>query len=65
VKEWEYRNCFNTEYNLSLKLPKKDTCKACDIAKVAIDAQKDKNEQEKLRKSMSYTSERLNLHVNS
>jgi len=50
LKEWAYRHCFNTEYNLSFKLPKKDTCKACDVAKVAIDAEKNKTQQEKLRK---------------
>ena len=50
VKEWAYRQCFNTEYNLSFKLPHKDTCKTCDIAKVAIEAENDKTKQEKLRK---------------
>lgn len=34
VKEWAYRHRFNTEFNLSFKLPHKDTCKACDVAKV-------------------------------
>ena len=50
VKERAYRQCFNTEYNLSFNLPQKDTSKTCDIAKVAIEADNNKTKQEKLRK---------------
>ena len=32
VKEHLYRNIFNYEFNLSFKLPRSDTCKACDHA---------------------------------
>lgn len=29
VKSWKYREIFNSEYNISLKPPEKDTCDKC------------------------------------
>lgn len=36
VKEHYYRYLFNTKFNLHFYVPKKDTCKKCDIFKIQI-----------------------------
>lgn len=36
VKEHFYRYVFNTKFNLHFYIPKKDTCKCCDIYKIKI-----------------------------
>ena len=33
VKVWAYRNIFNTHFNLCFHVPRKDTCKKCDMYK--------------------------------
>jgi len=39
AKLWLYRHVFNTMFNFTFKLPRKDTCKKCDIYKVKTDAE--------------------------
>lgn len=36
LKETYYRYIFNTKFNLHFYLPKKDTCKKCDIYKIKV-----------------------------
>jgi hypothetical protein len=36
VKQWLYRHVFDTKFNLSAKVPYKDTCKKCDLYKAEI-----------------------------
>ena len=37
VKEWFYRNVFNTQFNLRFKRPRSDTCKTCEELKIRIE----------------------------
>ena len=38
VKEWKYREIFNTQYNISFKPPDKDLCDKCELYKLKVKA---------------------------
>ena len=48
LKEWAYRNTFNTQFNLSFHPPRSDTCKKCDILKAQIDVETDETKKKLL-----------------
>ena len=50
VKEWFYRNVFNTQFNLRFKRPRSDTCKTCEELKIGIEtAPEDERQRLKTR----------------
>lgn len=50
AKEWLYREIFNTQFNLSFKLPDVDTCDDCDKYKILIKDAQDEDKKNEIIK---------------
>lgn len=53
VKEWLFRKIFNEEYNIGFGFPRSDTCKKCDLLKVAGDNAKTEKERSEIQAELA------------